>query len=1250
MQLVHVSVPVPFSVEDLRERTPVQQEEAVKDWVESEKQKHFDWAIPPLLRFHVHIRSDDTFQLTMTEHHAILDGWSVASLLTELFQTYFSLLNKTTDPVEPPRPGSFRDFVVLERSALASEECRNYWHEKLSDSTFAALPRWSASDPSADGPTNHVFYVPISLKVSEALKLIARSERIPLKNVLLAAHLKVMSLLSGQRDVVTGLLTHGRPEGRESERTLGLFLNTVPFRQALHGGTWAELARQTFEAEREFIPFRYYQMAQIQRDQGGRPLFETVFNFTNFHVFQSLEELGDLEVLEASLFAETNLTFWANFSMSTSSPLVNLTLNADGNQLSSEQMEAISGYYARALEQMAFNPHHDYTDCDLLSAGERNRLLVEWNDTAAEYPHADSFIQLFENQVERTPDSVAVVSAFERLTYRQLNHRANQVAHQLRRMGVRAETRVGICVERSELMIIGLLGILKAGGAYVPLDPEYPTDRLSFMVDDGEIGVLVTQASLENLLSRVGLNTLSLNREWEAIAEQSEVNLGTRVEAENIAYVIYTSGSTGVPKGVQITHGALLNFLQTMREEPGLESDDVLLAVTTLSFDIAGLELYLPLLVGARVVLATGAQARDVHALRQLMEDQEVTVMQATPATWRMLIESGWEGERKIKVLCGGEALPPELSVELQRRSESVWNVYGPTETTIWSALARVKDTEGKVVLGKPIGNTSAYVLDSGGRVVPLGVAGELHLGGKGLARGYLNRPALTAEKFVPDPYSNRPGARLYRTGDLARYLSDGSLEFLGRIDHQVKIRGFRIELGEVEAMLSKQAGVREAVVLACGQTEKRLVSYVVRDAESPLTADQLRSGLREKLPDYMVPSLFVFLDSIPRTPNGKIDRRALQQLEPTAHRPERHIVRPRDLLEIQLVQIWENIFNTSPISITDNFFDLGGHSLIAIRLVAQVRDKLKQTLSLSSLVQGASIESLASLMRQRTDLTLESPVVAIQPAGSKTPFFCIHPIGGNIFCYMELARLMDPDRPFYGIQANVLSENGDLDNRIEGMAAHYIQHVRAIQPEGPYFLGGWSFGGVVAFEMARQLKHQDQQVAQVTLLDTWAPLPRQQSKQYEPDSAEMLLRFVDDFAGLSGKVLDVQLDHLRQLDAQSQLKFVLDQAIKLNLLRPDMEISQFASLFEIFERNARAFLAYAPPPLELGTRVILFRASEGKDELRDGPTLGWDQICMDGIEIRHVPGHHYTILGGASVRTLAEELNSRLDIACGAA
>ncbi|MCA1565783.1 MAG: amino acid adenylation domain-containing protein [Acidobacteria bacterium] len=1247
MQLVHGGVPVPLEVEDLRALSAAQQEQAIKDWIESEKHKQFDWTSPPLLRFHVHRRSDDTFQLSMTEHHAILDGWSVASALTELFQTYFSLLNNNPDLVEPPRSGSFRDFVILERAALASEECRGYWREKLSESAAAILPRWPASDPPADAPSNHVIDVPISVEVSDALKQLARSQQIPLKNVLLAAHLRIMSLLSGQPDVVTGVVTHGRPEGREGERALGLFLNTVPFRQALRGGTWAELAKQTFETEREFMPYRYYQMAQIQRDQGGQPLFETVFNFTNFHVFQNLAELGDLEVLDASLFAQTNLTFWANFSMGASSPAVQLTLNAEASQLRREQMEAIGGYYARALEEMACNPRHDYAHCDLLSERERNQLLFEWNDTGEDYPQADCINQLFETQVERTPDSVAVVSGSERLTYRQLNQRANQLARRLRLLGVEAETRIGICLERSTDLVVALMGVLKAGGAYVPLDPAYPQERSDFMLDDAQASILITQQSLADKLRAPDRKLVCFDSEREQIGRLDTDNLASIVSQRNLAYVIYTSGSTGKPKGVSIEHRNALAFLHWARKVFFAHEFENVLASTSVCFDLSVFEIFGSLSWGAKVILV-----EDALHLSGVPEDENVRLINTVPSAMAELVRLGAVPESVRTVNLAGEALHNRLAQQAyqQGKVDRVFNLYGPSEDTTYSTYTLVeRGAEGEPTIGRPISNTQTFVLDERLRPSPIGVAGELHIGGGGLARGYLNRPELNAEKFIPDPFSTEPGARLYKTGDLARYLSDGNLEYLGRIDHQVKIRGFRIELGEVETVLSKQAGVREAVVLDCGPSDdKRMVAYVVLDTESPLTAEQLRKGLREKLPDYMVPSSFVFLDAVPLTPNRKIDRRALRQLETAAHQTERQIVAPRDLLEFQLVRIWENIFNTSPISITDNFFDLGGHSLLAVRLVAQVRDRLKQTIPLSSLVQGASVESLASLLRQQTDLTPESPAVAIQPAGFKTPFFCIHPIGGNILCYMELARSMGSERPFYGIQASGSGGNGELETRIENMASHYIEAVRTIQPEGPYLLGGWSFGGVVAFEMARQLKQRDGQVAHVTMLDTWAPPSQETPGQYEPDSAEMLSRFLTDFAGISGKSLEVDCDYLRQLDAPEQLRFILNEAIKLNLLPPDMEISQFASLFEVFERNGRAFLAYAPPPLEPGTRIMLFRASEGKEEARDGLTLGWERISADRLEVRHVEGDHYTTLTGSHARTLAEQLKSWLDAIAG--
>jgi amino acid adenylation domain-containing protein len=1245
VQLVHRTVQLPLEVEDLRGLSTARQEEAIQQWIESEKRKQFDSARPPLIRFHVHRRTDSSFQFGMTEHHAILDGWSVATVLTELFQTYFSLLRGEPDPGEAPCQSSFRDFVILEREALASEESRTYWSERLRDSTITKLPRWPSSSEANARKTPIEIDVPISLETSEALKRAAAIARAPLKSVLLSAHLKLISLLSSQTDVMTGVVTHGRPEGEDGERVLGLFLNTLPFRQTLDGGTWAELAKQTFDNERELMPFRYYPMAQIQRDAGAQPLFDTVFNFTHFHVFQELDSIGDLEILGSSLFAQTNLAFWANFSMDAFSPVVKLTVSGDAGLFCREQMELIAGYYASALETLASNPHQNYNGCDLLSEQERSKLLVDWNDTRADYPQAESINQLFEAQVERAPDSIAVACGSERLTFRELNRRANQLARHLRLLGAGPETRVGICLERSSHLLVGLLGILKAGGAYVPLDIGYPRERVDFMLADSRISILVTQHSLADRLQAPERALVCLDTDSQIIGAQDSHNLEPNVTAGNLAYVIYTSGSTGRPKGVAIEHRSALAFLHWARDIFSPDDCAGMLASTSICFDLSVFEFFFPLSMGGKIILVENA----LH-LTALEEDANVTFINTVPSAMTELTRSKAIPKSVRTVNLAGEPLRNKLAQTVYEfeNVERVFNLYGPSEDTTYSTFTMIeRGASVEPTIGRPVSNTQAYILDRYLRPCPVGVAGELHLSGAGLARCYINRPALSAERFIPNPFSDSAGARIYKTGDLARFLPGGDIEFLGRFDHQVKIRGFRIELGEVESVLSNHAEVREVVVLDTSSSsgDKELIAYVVPSHETPLTAEILRSYLREKLPDYMIPPAFVFLNALPLTPNGKIDRRALRLLETSSDESKRENIAPRDLLEFQLVQIWENLLDRRPISITDNFFELGGHSLLAVRLAAQVLDRLNRTLPLSALVQGASIESLARLLRQQAGSTQASTVVAIQPEGPKTPFFCVHPVGGNILCYVELARSIGRDRPFYGLQsAGLNGEEGSGFARIEDIATRYIEAIRSVQPAGPYLLGGWSFGGVVAFEMARQLKEQSRETAHVALLDSWAPASRPTPSSDRLSSSDLAARFLADIAGISGKDLTRDFDLTQQLAPQEQLRSVLEQAISLNILPADMKVAQLELLFNVFERNARAFLDYSPRNVELGSRIVLFRASDGKSEELDGPTLGWNKYLSDQLEVRNVTGNHYSMLASSNARALGEQLSMCLD------
>ncbi len=614
------------------------------------------------------------------------------------------------------------------------------------------------------------------------------------------------------------------------------------------------------------------------------------------------------------------------------------------------------------LEDAVEEPGRPIGTLALLNAEERVRMLEEWNDTASPFPdrRADELIAA---QAQSRPAEVAVEFEGEQLTYGELDARANGLACLLQELGVGPDVLVAICVERSFEMLVGLIGIMRAGGAYVPIDPAFPADRRSFMLADSGVRVVVTQESLLPQLDLADIHAICLDRDGALITAAGATAPACAATADSLAYVMYTSGSTGRPKGVQIPHRALVNFLTTMSHEPGMDADDVLVAVTTLSFDIAGLELYLPLVTGARVVIAPQAVAADPRRLADLIKRSGATVLQATPTTWRMLVDSGWQGVSGLKALCGGEALPAVLAEQLLDLGLELWNMYGPTETTIWSAVSRLQPGV-PLTIGRPIANTTLYVLDDSMQPVPAGLSGELHIGGDGLARGYLNRPELTAERFVPHPFDAGPGARVYKTGDLVRFRDDGTIDFLGRRDHQVKVRGFRVELGEIETALARQPEVGAAVAITREDIpgDLRIVGYVVpADGRLPVSAD-LRRALRDTLPAYMVPSSVVVLDELPLTPNGKINRKALPP--PSSERSaDATVVASRTPLEERLVRIWERELAISPIGVTDDFFDLGLTSIVAARLFARLEQELGTTLPLGALFQAPTIESLALLL-----------------------------------------------------------------------------------------------------------------------------------------------------------------------------------------------------------------------------------------------------------------------------------------------
>ena len=1052
---------------------------------------------------------------------------------------------------------------------------------------------------------------------------------------LLAAFDLLLCRYAGQEQVLVGTPIANRNRS-ETESLIGCFFNTLVLRGDVRGNpSFDELLRRVREVAlgayaHQDLPFeKLVEELQPERDMSRPPLFQVMFILQNAP--GEVLELEGLSLSEMESAGET-AKFELTLALQEQDGVIVGGVSYNRDLYEAETIGRGMEGYERVLQAIVADPEQRVSEIELLSEAERRQIIEEWNETAAAYPRELTLSELFEAQVARTPEAIAVVFEATALSYRELNERANQLARYLRRKGVGPEVLVGILMKRSVEMIVGVFGILKAGGAYVPLDPTYPVERLAFMVQDSGMRLLLTQRDLLTKVPELEAKIIALDEEWEQIATESVVNPSVVKTADNLAYVIYTSGSTGKPKGVQIQQRSLINLLTAMRQRPGLTAGDVLLSVSSLSFDMVVPELFLPLLNGARLVVVSREEATNGELLMARLAASGATVFQATPATWNLLLEAGWQGDKSLRVLCGAEAWGLKLAQELAARSRELWNLYGPTETTVWSSVSKVNGTS-PVTLGMPLANTQFYVLDGHLQPVPIGVAGELYIAGDGLARGYLKRPELTAEKFVVNPFSTTPGARMYRTGDRVRYLASGELEFLERMDQQVKLRGFRIELGEIESVLSSHPEITESVVLVQQDKhgEKRLVAYIVGEKEP--ASSELHEYLRERLPEYMVPQVFVSLPAFPLTPNSKIDRRALQAMKIEPDRHGESLIEPRDVVELQLAHIWEELLDVKHVGVRDDFFRLGGHSLLAVRLMARIQASFGQHLPLASLFQGANIEKQARLLREQQP-DYSASLVAIQTKGEGLPFFCVHPGGGNVLCYRELSNHLGLEQPFYGIQSRGLLENQVPHRRIEDMAAYYIEDIRRVQADGPYLLGGWSMGGVIAFEMARQLEAKGQGVSLLALISPYLPTPEKAASRWDE------VEFVTHFARNVDMPLDklkISTDELYKLDSEELLGYVLQRAIEAEMVPQDVQLAEVRRLFEVFKANVEANENYRPQVSS--QRITLFKSEKETVETPDG-TMGWGALTSGEVEVHTVPGsNHETIALEPYVRSLAEQL-----------
>lgn len=1613
-QVVHRQVALPLIKEDWRETPKAEQQARLDEFLRAERRRGFNLAEPPLLRMALFRVADDVHRFALTHHHLLMDGWSFAALIQEVFAHYEAFAEGRDLAFGPPRP--YRDYIVwLRKQDQARAEA--FWRKTLAGFT-APTPLTVARPPKqTTGETGVENQYPFqALHFSEAateqLQELARRHQLTLNTVIQGAWALLLSRYSGEDDVVFGATVSGRPPDLpDAETMIGLFINTLPvrvrIRQEASVADWLK-ELQTAQAE-----LRQYEFSPLVDIQGwsevprGTPLFESILVFENYPISEAARGTGGTGVEIGNMRSAESTNYALTVAVMPGRRLT-IDIGCDADRFDAETITRMLGHLRTLLEGMIADPQRPVGELPLLTEAELELMLTSWNRTETEFPDDKCLHQLFAERARRTPDAVAVTFEKKRLTYRELNQRANQLAHHLRRMGVGPDVLVGLMVDRSLEAIVGILGVLKAGGAYVPLDPQYPRERLRFMLEDTDAPVLLTQKHLRDMASDYPARVVCLDADWRRIAKEPVTAPRNTARPDNLAYVIYTSGSTGQPKGTLIQHRGVVNFALACAQIIGMNASDRMLQFSSLSFDASVTEIFMTLLTGATLSLARREELISAPDFARILREQEITTILLPPSMLKLMSADGLPSLQKV--ISAGEACTREI-VEQWAPGRRFFNAYGPTETTVGPTIYPIESVEdltrlGDVVpIGRAIANMQTFILDERRRPVPIGAPGELYIGGVGLARGYLNRPELIAERFIElgietlglpiekrstrrtkangrRPQSEQSVIRVYKTGDLARYLPDGAIEFLGRADHQVKIRGFRIELGEIEQTLRRHPNVSEAVVIADEDAygEKRLAAYVVpkrgrrielwpsvaeffvyddllytamtrdelrnqsykvainrlvkdkvvldigtgkdailarfcveggarkvyaveilkesyqqaqesiraagmedriilihgdatkitlpepvdvcvseivgaiggsegarlilndarrflapsgvmipqrsvtkiaavslpeefledphftpltaqyverifkqqglrfdlriclrgltpadlssetdvfedldfsdygepeysrridltitrdgrvdgflvwltfhtiqgevidilehehcwlpvylpvfypgvevkrgdrveavvsgklcdnglnpdyqvkgrlirqageaidfvydslhyrqverrnpfygrildgetikvrKSGESRLAPTELRKFLRESLPEYMAPAVFVELESLPLSPNGKVDRKALPAPDGARLQLKREFVAPRDMVEALLVRIWEDVLGAHPIGVADNFFDLGGHSLLAVRVVGQIEQQSGFSLPLVTLFQNPTIEGLARAIRQRQVKLPNTTIAPLQTGdAARRPLFFVHPSGGSVHWYLKLAAALGADQPFYGIQARGLNGDEPLHTKIEDMAAYYINAMRETQPRGPYLLGSWSMGVIFVFEMAQQLVAQGEEVALLAIFDQGPEPPG-----VNPDSGAEYLMHV------FGKHIPIEIERLRTMADEEQVAYVLEVARRVGWVHPDMTDQQFSHFVTMLRTHTRAWWNY-----ELKTypgRVTLFRAGEQPQDSAPANDLGWGRLAAAGVEIHEVPGDHISMIDEPHVQALARRLRACID------
>ena len=1228
-------LPISLFFKDLSSYSLSKKENFIEAYLKENAQYSFDLVKGPLLKVGLVKLSELEYQLVITAHHIICDGWSLGIILQELGAIYSSYINNL--PVDLPEPERFSDYASRQRELKNSkeyQEIEEFWFQKHKKPiTNLDLPI-DFPRPQLRTYESQRMDFRLDANLLTSLKKTGLQAGCSLVTTLLATFEVFLYQLSGEKSLVVGLPAAGQSFSG-MKHLVGHCANLLPLRSTINPDiSFMKYLKQCKVAlldayEHQQLSFgELLKNLSLARDPARVPLVPIVFNvdlgmadgveFSNlsYELKSNPRQFEIFEIFINASGSEENLIFEWSYNTTLFKPTTIKKMMASFEDV----LQRVSRTPTETLRNI-LKPVH-------------TTAYAKLNSTEAEFPDLPLH-ELLKNQALITPNRTAVKFKDVCISYENLQGQANQLAQYLHSQKVRPGDLVGVCLPRSSKMLITLMAIHKCGAAYLPLDPSYPTPRLEFMLEDSEAKVLFTTSSLSNSFT-LSPEILLIEKAFVDMSKFPKTPPDIKVSTETTAYLLYTSGSTGKPKGVPVSHRSLVNLLCSIAKKPGIAEKDKLLAITTISFDIAGVELYLPLSKGACVVIADTETAKDGRQLMELLKKENISILQATPTTWNMLLGLDWDKPLKLKAFCGGEVLRPKLAQQLLSKCESLWNMYGPTETTIYSLVKQISTESNPICIGKPIANTQLYILNEQEQLVAPGIIGEIAIAGEGVSTGYWKRPELNKEKFIQTSYTN-DDTTLYRTGDLGILLPTGDVQCLGRLDRQVKIRGHRIELGEIEQVLSGLEEVQTAVVLA---QFDHLIAYVVPAKRLEIKNQKIRKELSQRLPSYLVPKEFKILKTLPTTPNGKIDRKVLQFAKDTEKPITKIKATPSTNSEKLIASIWQEYLGLDEIDVSSNFFELGGHSIKAVQVMARIEKETGKRLPASSLFEYSTVKKLAMLLdMEDNNLITGDSLVHIKPNGSKPPLYLIHGVGLNIMKLNDLAKKLDSDQPVYGLQGTGVNGKGISLESVEAIAEHYIAAIKKLDPEGPYSFAGHSYGGIIAFEMARQLVKNGKKVDVLIMLDTYLEPYFHYSSKLNKKIAELdyftkrMISLGKDMSQswtsfkfhLNRKKEEIWNKYRRTYKGMTKQQKVVNRKISQVSRNNDLMMKRYHIVPQDFEIN-------------------LLRAQEKTYFRHDPVYLGWKNIALKGLHIFDVPGTHEDLFSPPNDLIAANILQEILD------